>query len=308
MSTQSKGWMFTLNNPDSDVLDTSPYQFITWQRESGESGTPHLQGYVWLKKKTTLAGVKKLLPTAHWEPRRGSHEEAVAYCNKEDTRVEGPWTEGEPPAQGKRNDLHVVAKSILDGMPLSEVAQIYPVQYIHYHRGFNALRLATTKHRDPTVAPDVTVYWGPTGTGKSRTAYEAAPEAYWLPQGKWFDTYEGQETVIIDEFYGWLPYSFVLRLLDRYPMLVETKGGQLRFVSSRIIFTSNKPPWEWYDVSFDQGPLERRISRILYCGALGEAPVPTPWPHPLEPYATGGRQPGVSSLSGRRESFYKPRS
>ena len=50
-----------------------------------------------------LSGVKELTGTAaHWEPRRGTHQQAAAYCSKEETRIDGPWEVGTPPVQGKR--------------------------------------------------------------------------------------------------------------------------------------------------------------------------------------------------------------
>ena len=69
--------------------------------------------------------------------------------------------------------------------------------------------------------------------------------------------------VIIDEFYGWLPYCEMLRLLDRYPCQVETKGGSVNFAPKEIIVLSNKPPEEWYDhAKCPWEPLERRIENI----------------------------------------------
>ena len=34
-----------------------------------------------------------------------------------------------------------------------------------------------------------------------------------------------------DDFYGWIKFDEMLRLLDRYPLLVETKGGTTHFTS-----------------------------------------------------------------------------
>ncbi len=61
-----------------------------------------------------------------------------------------------------------------------------------------------------------TVVWGPPGSGKSMHAWaEGGPEAYWItkpngPRAFW-DGYDGQENVVIDEFYGWLPHTFMCR-------------------------------------------------------------------------------------------------
>lgn len=66
--------------------------------------------------------------------------------------------------------------------------------------------------------------------------------------------------MIIDDFYGWIKYSTLLRLLDRYPMRVEYKGGQANFLAKTIIFTSNRHPSEWYKM--DNSALMRRITEI----------------------------------------------
>ena len=70
--------------------------------------------------------------------------------------------------------------------------------------------------------------------------------AYWKQRSNWWDGYSTQETVVLDEFYGWLPFDLLLRLCDRYPLLVETKGGQVQFVAKTIIITSNSLPSNWY--------------------------------------------------------------
>ncbi len=70
----------------------------------------HIQGYLYLKKQARLAAMKKLLPRAHWEPRKGSHKQARAYCMKEETRTAGPFEWGDPPAQGKRTDVENIVK------------------------------------------------------------------------------------------------------------------------------------------------------------------------------------------------------
>lgn len=58
-------------------------KYAVWQEEiAPQTGTPHLQGYLCLAAATTLKGIKKILPGAHWEPRRGTHEQAVTYVTK----------------------------------------------------------------------------------------------------------------------------------------------------------------------------------------------------------------------------------
>jgi len=92
----------------------------------------------------------------------------------------------------------------------------------------------------------VVVIWGSTGIGKSRWCQQTFPEAYWKPKGKWWNGYAGQETVVMDDFYGWLEIDCLLRVCDRYPLIIEKKGSVVQFLAKRIIFTSNRPWSEWY--------------------------------------------------------------
>lgn len=106
-------------------------------------------------------------------------------------------------------------------------------------------------------------FWGPTGTGKSRTAWdEAGMDAYPKdPRTKWWDGYTGQEHVVVDEFRGGIDVAHLLRWLDRYPVLVETKGGSIPLRATKFWFTSNLDPRNWYpDLDAEtQAALIRRL-------------------------------------------------
>lgn len=262
-------------------------RYVVWQAERGAlMETEHLQGYVVFNTPMTLAAVRKCNGRAHWEIRAGTHEEARAYCMKADTRISGPYEHGEQPRQGERTDLAAVAEYARDHT-LADIADTYPVHYIRYHRGLQAFKFEITRPRSHKT--DLIIYWGPPGTGKSRRAYETWPGAFWLNKGRdgnvWWDGYEGQETVVIDEFYGWLSIDFMSRLIDRYPLAVEVKGGTVQFIARRVVITSNVHPDGWW-----KGPyhgMRRRIDeaevtyvgpapeRILYDEVTGTAHVDT---------------------------------
>ena len=131
---------------------------------------------------------------------------------------------------------------------------------------------------------------GPTGTGKSKEARRLAGEgAYWMgSNGKWWEDYWAEHTVVWDEFYGHsCPFSLILRILDRYTLKLEMKGASIEFSSRRIIFTSNQEPEHWYNaekthqMSWVDNPLCRRIrefGRIIRTGAVHQGPqVPVNW-------------------------------
>lgn len=83
---RSRGWCFTLNNYTDEHLsnvDSVECQYIIYGREVGESGTPHLQGYIHFPNARFLSSLRKLIPGAHLTPANGSPEQNIAYCSKE---------------------------------------------------------------------------------------------------------------------------------------------------------------------------------------------------------------------------------
>lgn len=69
---------------------------------------------------------------------------------------------------------------------------------------------------------------------------------------------------MVDEFYGWISLDLLLRILDRYPLTVETKGGHRTFRAKTVVITSNKPFEKWYPNVRDAGvlaALKRRMEQ-----------------------------------------------
>ena len=107
--SRGKNWCFTLNNYSSDdfdrltqLVDQDECAYIIFGKEVGESGTPHLQGFIAFSKRVYLTEIKKRISrTAHFELAR-LVPESIEYCKKD-----GDWFEaGErPTGQGKRSDI-----------------------------------------------------------------------------------------------------------------------------------------------------------------------------------------------------------
>lgn len=137
MAQNGMYWVFTLNNPASHQLVIPAYvAYAVWQAERGVEGTEHLQGYVELTSNQRLTALKKWLPTAHWERRKGTQAQAVAYCRKEESRVSGPWEHGvlAERAQGARSDLASVRDAIRAGETKRQLLDSFPEVVAKYPR------------------------------------------------------------------------------------------------------------------------------------------------------------------------------
>ncbi len=264
LATRSRRWCFTLNNPvrppTMGARQDDPFRwavqsrrYLVYQYEEGESGTPHFQGFFVFHQSKSLEYLKlRVHDRAHWEPMRSSIAVNYKYCTKDEGRLDGPWTYGHRPNPGKRNDLVDVCDGIINGDTMKSLALAYPSTYVKYPRGLHLLQtISRPKERG---VPSIFVYSGPSGVGKTRLVHEVFPEAYWKPKNKWWDGYDGEDVVVLDEFYSWLSLDLLLRLLDRYPLYCEIKGGTVRMVATVFIFTSNIPVSEWYS----QLPMNRK--------------------------------------------------
>lgn len=295
----SRNWLFTINNPElqdyPEQWNTQHLKTILYQIEQGAEGTVHLQGYLEISSPRQLQWLKNLNPKAHWERRLGTRSQAILYCCKEDTRLVSPrvWTQEQDTwvdlspenLTSSLNSVGITLTTNENGnssttsrlskireqlsnasSSIEEVADEEFELWVKYYRAFEKYVTMKTAPRNHEV--EVHVLFGPTGTGKSKWAMDTYPDAYWKQRSKWWDGYFKHETVIIDEYYGWLPFDLLLRLCDRYPLLVESKGGQLQFVARTIVLTTNKSPDEWYrDCYFPS--FERRVSKWHYLPRLG---------------------------------------
>lgn len=226
----------------------------------------HIQGYFEAPNPVSAAGLKKRDAIATFTKCEGSAAQNIHYCSKPvldcncekckdcEKPVAGFFEFGErPKGQGKRTDLDDVIDKVKDGASLRDIAMDHSKTYVRNFRGVISLKNILAPKRDFQTI--VLVYWGPTGTGKTRHAKEiAGDDVFTLTHDMvngtsgqvWWDLYDGQSTVILEEFYGWIKMTQLFALIDSGALQVQTKGGSTSFRAERIIITSNKDPKEWY--------------------------------------------------------------
>lgn len=279
--SKTNRFCFTLNNYEeihyalfsTDLSNRLKYWICG--KEVGDNGTPHLQGYVEFpnndKLRCTAAKTRLcalgLPDSIHIEPAKGTGLQNITYCSKDGTFVEGGTR---PKGQGKRTDLDNVCDLVNEGKTLMEIANEYPSQIVKHSGGIQ--KLINLKNPRRFFKTEVVWLYGPTGTGKSRYAWTAAPEAYMKSSShKWWDGYIGQDVVIVDDFRpsSALPFSFILNLFDRYPLSVEIKGCMVEFISKKIFVTSPFSPsqicdnLEWIGQEM-KDQLLRRVDQIIH--------------------------------------------
>lgn len=256
------------------LAEPSPLQYIIVQVEKGETTNRiHLQGYAEFGRPVGLHRVKKLFMQktgeafwnhVHLEPRMGSQAQAIAYCKKAETRLAGPYEYGKK----KKEQRGTIFHDALNGATNKSLREKDPREYAIHRR---ALQILKSEGKGPRHHPmKVLIFVGASGTGKTTLAqnlYKDDCFTVMWPSGNgmwWWDGYEGQKCVILDEFVCQVKLDQFLRLLDRHPMKVQIKGASIEFSSTIIIITTNIPPEEWYGGVHPNrwDPLARRIKEF----------------------------------------------
>jgi len=283
MSKGTRAWCYTLNNyteEERDALRSLKSTYHVFGYERGVEGTPHLQGYVQFQNAKTLSAVKKLIPRAHLEARKGTINQAVDYCKKD-----GDFEEygTKPLSQKEKGDGEKARwKRVLEKAEEGDeewLRENEPLIAFKHMATFRSHKKPKTTQLEYTDEETPHEWWvGPTGTGKSRAAWAEYPGHYQKEKNKWWCGYTGQETVIIEEADFKTMEHLADRMkvwCDRYPFPGEIKGGRIEGLRpSRVIVTSNYTIRECFPKEADYLPMERRF-RVRQFGG------PEPSIHPL---------------------------
>lgn len=246
-------------NRDELEQALEPYDAYLGQLEQG-TGTNqyrHWQLVLAHAEPVRFSTLRRKLPTAHLEPVRDLRA-AVAYVQKEDTRVpdEKPLVKGTikaGPGQGHRSDLDALRTRILDGA--ETVDGLIMEDSTAWRHGRMTADLVAARDRarlgSGTRNVEVRVIFGDTGTGKTSAAIEGLQAlgsvcrvTHWGSGA--FDGYDGQDSIIFDEFAGQPPLTELLTWLDTYPVALPARYRPRQAAFVRVVLCSNAPPWTWY--------------------------------------------------------------
>lgn len=257
---QARYWMLTIPFDDYQPLLVDSVSYIKGQAEKGLlTGYKHWQICVCFKVKRRCGFVKSIFGlTCHAEATRS--EAAFDYVWKEETRIAGTQFEfGELPFNRSKP---ICWKSVWDN---AKVGNVEAIPFDIRVRSYNSIKRIEKDYAVPVAMERIVyVFVGSTGIGKSHRAWmEAGLDAYpKSPSTKFWDGYTGQQNVIIDEFAGEIGISHVLRWFDKYPVLIETKGGGCVLKATKFWVTTNVHPVDWFPL-LDRKRLAALLRRLV---------------------------------------------
>lgn len=243
-------------------------KYITGQEEvCPTTGRDHIQAYIEFKNALKFRTIKKILPNnANFDKAYADPETNRHYCGK-------PWPDckcdfctkpgGRKPGgrslesgeiskgQGSRTDLIKLKRALEEGAKEADLIssdELFPV-WCRYPNIYKRYKCAKITGRDRNTKPEVSFITGASGVGKTRRVFdEHKDNVYMKDNSKWWDGYEGQRCILLDELdtHEHWKIEEMLRLLDRYPYQGQTKGGYININSPYITITSNKSLDELY--------------------------------------------------------------
>lgn len=262
---RSRNFCFTFNNyPNTELVDSIECKYIAYAEEVGESGTPHLQGFVTFYNKKSVQQVIDLMPGCHISIMKGSILQNEVYCAKQGTLVE----RGEKP-MSKNEQGELEKQRWNNARDLAKIGLLDDIDADIYVKYYSSLKNIAKDHQIKPGPEDVKAYWiyGPTGTGKSHCVETSFPNCYKkaMDDLKWFDGYQDQDVVYLEDIdkYQVKWGGLLKRLADRWPMQASIKGTMKYIRPKVVIVTSNYCIEEIWSDSGTVDPLLRRFKQIL---------------------------------------------
>ncbi len=268
---RSRNWIFTdysLSHLqrvwDSDRDGARDIRYIKYGVETcPKTGRLHHQGWFQLDRPVSLAGAKLLLcvPGAHFEVMRGSCQENEEYVSKDgDVTTFGSFI-----SMGQRVDVEEIRVLISQGRGDKFIADANFPLWCRFRQSFAMYRMLVLKEDTAgwRGALEVVLLEGRTRCGKTRLAFKYGTYIIGGFQLGWWDGYDGENCIIIDDFADDIPIQQMLRILDGYQLRLPIKGAFTYAQWTRVIITTN------VEFLYSQAPAEHlaafkaRISLVV---------------------------------------------
>lgn len=261
-----------LDGPSSERCDI---RYAIWQSERGDTtGTRHLQGFLILARRRTLAFLRRTFSgRAHFEVARGTDQQARDYCRKEDTYDTEAGIREEFGALPERDEAPPAKKSRARAIEQIEVCQQTIVRPgdiaadVLLQQNFIAAYNLLQKHKlGPYRRLTIITIVGPPGTGKSYAAFSYYPDhalVIYGNCGQWVMN-AGANAIFFEEFHGQIPLAKMLQYLDGYPFALEVKGGTEPAMYETVVITSNTKPCDWYPMTEEEKATNPRKLQAIH--------------------------------------------
>lgn len=256
--------------------------------------------HIILQNKTQIKfdTLKGLIPYGDLEPQNGSNRECYEYLFHRDkkskdkekdeydesciqTNIEDidSWLDVKS-GKGARNDIIEFKNAVLGGASFGDLVESHTTvlaSHLNFYKDlvkYKQLQDFKSTIRDV----EVTYVYGAPGTGKTSSVYNEfgfdtvySVDDYAHP----FDSYDGENVLLLDEYHSNFAITYFLKLLDIYPLKLKARYENKIACFTKVFILSNIPLEEQYkglDNTTRQA-LYRRIKTIKHMVSLGKVEI-----------------------------------
>lgn len=301
-SDTTKSWFCVFDNPEEHGYEGTPQEIVDrilneWCVDSptrscagtycvSATGLKHLHLVFEDVKTMRFSQIKKMFPSMHIEPTKGTKAEAEDYIKKK-----GKWAEeGEEVlyyhqigeikgARGNRKDLEILEELINKGYHPSEILRM-SISYRRYEKFIKDAYFDKRKREMP-FKKENKVFWhvGESGSGKTFVANKIISDhgedsVYFVSDysSGAMDLYNGEKVLFLDEFRGQIPFSVFLTWIGRYRVQIHARYTNTFALWDEVHIATVLPPEKVYEKmvsAFDQqidtfAQLQNRIDYVVY--------------------------------------------
>lgn len=262
-----------------EILSSIRGKTLYWcmcDEEGDECETLHTHIFLYRKNAWTWQQIDAMFPKCHRDNCYGTPAENRAYILKdgekfnkdenghynyidtnnkvhEGINYSSTFEEyGECPEehQGVSTASDIIVGMIKEGASNADIVDEVPSAF----KDLEKIERVRSMYRDTEYAHKwreltVTYIFGKTGSGKTRGVMEqyGYENCYRVTDYKHpFDTYDGQDVLIFEEFRGGLKHGDMLNYLDGYPLLLPCRYFNRQACYTKVFILTNIPPDEQY--------------------------------------------------------------
>ncbi|AXH74447.1 MAG: putative viral replication protein [Cressdnaviricota sp.] len=270
MTSRSRKYVFTWNNYPADYKESldpiSCIYIVAGEEVAPTTLTPHLQGFVYFKNAKTSSAVRLLFPGCHVETARGTPNECDSYCRKirvGDEPNANVYCRGDLPLSNKEKG-EAEKERWADALAAAKEGRIDDIPPDIVLRQYSSIRRIERDYMPPVdrlEGPCGVWIWGAAGCGKSKSVLDAYPDVYPKPRSVWWDGYQREEVVLVDDVdvFDVKLGGLIKHWADAYPFIGEVKGGSQKIRPKKLIVTSQYKIEEIWGDSRTREALLRRF-------------------------------------------------